>query len=253
MSLRALVWAFGQIRDGRVSKDSAKLILLKLADRANDDGTCWPGRESLGLDVGISEITARAATKILEDAQLIQIERRKDAGGRDLSNLYHLLMAEGEGSNFYPRGSNPYPQGKNPDPRSSRIYPESSTVISMSSDRAGFLDRLRDLGVEAEVIKKSGGGEQGIRFRMAEEGARWWKGSGLGKAYSLRSLDHRLAGDIDQLVAAQRFADRKRKSAGVLEKLAREQQSGKEIVRWGNGYVAAIASENEIRWRTSTG
>jgi hypothetical protein len=132
MSLRALVWAFSQIRDGRVSKDSAKLILLKLADRANDDGTCWPGRESLGLDVGISEITARAATKILEDAQLIQIERRKDAGGRDLSNLYHLLMAEGEGSNFDPRGSNPYPQGKNPDPRSSRIYPESSTVNQSS-------------------------------------------------------------------------------------------------------------------------
>jgi hypothetical protein len=133
-----------------------------------------------------------------------------------------------------------------------RIAAAVDTAISMSSDRAGFLDRLRDLGVEAEVIKKSGGGEQGIRFRMAEEGARWWKGSGLGKAYSLRSLDHRLAGDIDQLVAAQRFADRKRKSAGVLEKLAREQQSGKEIVRWGNGYVAAIASENEIRWRTGS-
>lgn len=132
MSLRALVWAFGQIRDGNVGKDSAKLILLKLADRANDDGTCWPGRESLGLDVGISEITARAATRILEEAQLIKIERRKDAGGRDLSNLYHLMMAEGEGSNFYPRGLIPYPKGENPDPRSSGIYPESSTVNQSS-------------------------------------------------------------------------------------------------------------------------
>jgi len=132
MSLRALVWAFGQIREGKISKDSAKLILLKLADRANDDGTCWPGRESLGLDVGISEITARAATKILEDAQLIKVERRKDTGGRDLSNLYHLMMVEGEGSNFYPRGLNSYPQGKNPDPRSSGIYPESSTVNQSS-------------------------------------------------------------------------------------------------------------------------
>lgn len=132
MSLRALVWAFARIRDGKVSKDSAKLILLKLADRANDDGTCWPGRESLGLDVGISEITARAATRILEEAQLIKIERRKDAGGRDLSNLYHLMMAEGEGSNFYLRGLNSYPQGKIPDPRSSGIYPESSTVNQSS-------------------------------------------------------------------------------------------------------------------------
>lgn len=132
-----------------------------------------------------------------------------------------------------------------------RIAAAVDTAISMSSNRAGFLDRLRDLGVEAEVIKKSGGGEQGIRFRMAEEGARWWKGSGLGKAYSLRSLDRRLAGDVDQLVAAQRFADRKRKS-GLLEKLAREQQAGKEIVRWSNGYVAAVATDSEIRWRTGS-
>ena len=132
-----------------------------------------------------------------------------------------------------------------------RIAAAVDTAISMSSDRAGFLDRLRDLGVEAEVIKKSGGGEQGIRFRMAEEGARWWKGSGLGKAYSLRSLDRRLAGDVDQLVASQRFADRKRKS-GLLEKLAREQQAGREIVKWSNGYVAAVATDSEIRWRTGS-
>lgn len=132
-----------------------------------------------------------------------------------------------------------------------RIAAAVDTAISMSSDRASFLDRLRDLGVEAEVIKKSGGGEQGIRFRMAEEGARWWKGSGLGKAYSLRSLDRRLAGDVDQLVASQRFADRKRKS-GLLEKLAREQQAGREIVKWSNGYVAAVATDSEIRWRTGS-
>lgn len=133
-----------------------------------------------------------------------------------------------------------------------RIATAVDVAIGMSTDRQGFMERLRDLGVEVEVIKKSGGGEQGIRFRMAEEGARWWKGSGLGKAYSLKSIDRRLAGDIDQLVAAQRFADRKRKSAGVLEKLAREQHAGKEILRWGNGYVAAVATSSEIRWRTGS-
>ncbi|MCZ2112240.1 MAG: hypothetical protein LC131_00100 [Anaerolineae bacterium] len=132
-----------------------------------------------------------------------------------------------------------------------RIAAAVDAAISMSADRPSFIERLKDMGVEVEIIKKSGGEEQGIKYRLTGEN-NWQKGSGIGKAYSLRSIDRRLAGDIDQLVAAQRFADRKRKSAGVLEKLAREQQSGKEILRWGNGYIAAVASDSEIRWRTGS-
>lgn len=132
-----------------------------------------------------------------------------------------------------------------------RIAAAVDAAISMSADRPSFIERLKDMGVEVEIIKKSGGEEQGIKYLLAGE-KNWQKGSGIGKAYSLRSIDRRLAGDIDQLVAAQRFADRKRKSAGMLDKLAREQQAGKEIVRWSNGYVAAVASDSEIRWRTGS-
>ena len=132
-----------------------------------------------------------------------------------------------------------------------RIAAAVDAAISMSADRPSFIDRLKDMGVEVEIIKKSGGEEQGIKYLLAGE-KNWQKGSGIGKAYSLRSIDRRLAGDIDQLVAAQRFGDRKRKSAGMLDKLAREQQAGKEIVRWTNGYVAAVATDSEIRWRTGS-
>ncbi|GMU48763.1 MAG: hypothetical protein AMXMBFR31_09890 [Candidatus Desulfobacillus denitrificans] len=131
-----------------------------------------------------------------------------------------------------------------------RIAAAVDTAISMSADRPSFIERLKDLGVEVEIIKKSGGEEQGIKYRLAGE-RNWQKGSGIGKAYSLKSIDRRLAGDVDYLVAAQRFADRKRKS-GVLQKLTREQQAGKEVVRWSNGYVAAVATESEIRWRTGS-
>lgn len=101
MSFRAIVWAFDQIRAGRSPSASCSLVLLKLADRSNDDGYCWPGQERIGSDISLSDETVRQCCKRLEDAGLIEIFRRKDAAGRDLSNLYRLLgFPQGEGQNF---------------------------------------------------------------------------------------------------------------------------------------------------------
>jgi len=127
MSLRAMVWAFGVIRSGCVKKDSAKLVLLKLGDRANDDNVAWPGRERLGDDVGLSEPTVRGATHELERAGLIKIERRKDGAGRDLSHIYHLLvpLSLGEGKDSYPRGKESFPRGQESYPGGLNAYPES--------------------------------------------------------------------------------------------------------------------------------
>ena len=38
MSLRALSWAWEQ----ELTNPSEKLVLLAIADHANDDGMCWP-------------------------------------------------------------------------------------------------------------------------------------------------------------------------------------------------------------------
>jgi hypothetical protein len=101
MSFRAIVWAFDQIRAGRSPSASCSLVLLKLADRSNDDGYCWPGQERIGSDISLSDETVRQCCRRLEDTGLIEILRRKDAAGRDLSNLYRLPgFCRGEGQNF---------------------------------------------------------------------------------------------------------------------------------------------------------
>lgn len=104
MSFRAIVWAFDQIRAGRSPSASSSLVLLKLADRSNDDGYCWPGQERIGSDINLSDETVRQCCRRLEVVGLIEILRRKDSAGRDLSNLYRLPgFARGEGQNFTTR------------------------------------------------------------------------------------------------------------------------------------------------------
>lgn len=95
MSLRAIVWAFQQIAVKRSPSTSASLVLLKIADRANDDGVCWPGRKRLGLDIALSEETVRQCVRKLERAGLVIVERRQDSAGRDIPNKYHLPIGEG--------------------------------------------------------------------------------------------------------------------------------------------------------------
>lgn len=101
MSFRAIVWTFDQIRAGHSPSASCSLVLLKLADRSNDDGYCWPGQERIGSDINLSDETVRQCCRRLEAAGLIEILRRRDSAGRDLSNLYRLPgFARGEGQDF---------------------------------------------------------------------------------------------------------------------------------------------------------
>lgn len=53
-----------------------KLVLLCLADFADDDGTCWPGIELLMERTGMAERTVREHLKRLEAAALLERERR---------------------------------------------------------------------------------------------------------------------------------------------------------------------------------
>lgn len=53
-----------------------KLVLLCLADFADDDGTCWPGIEVLAERTGLTERSVRSHLKRLEDCALLERQRR---------------------------------------------------------------------------------------------------------------------------------------------------------------------------------
>lgn len=127
-----------------------------------------------------------------------------------------------------------------------------AAALDEALQRSTSLDQLKDeaerLGVEVRYVSNSGG-IYGVSYRLTDESQeKWFKGSQVGKAYSLNSIACRLAGELD--TPTNRRGPRVRQD--ILQKLAREQQAGKEVVRWGNGYVAAVATESEIRWRTGS-
>lgn len=89
-----MAWAWAQISQGRVpGGPGTALVFLKLADRADPEGRCWPGHERTAADLGLSASTVRAAISKLDSEGLLKVQRRQ-VGGRDASNLYHLLIEE---------------------------------------------------------------------------------------------------------------------------------------------------------------
>jgi hypothetical protein len=83
VSVRVSTWAWKQPLRG-----TAKLVLLALADQANDSGTCWPGQETLAEKCGLSLRALRDRLQALEDGQYIGRERRHGTNGARTSDLY---------------------------------------------------------------------------------------------------------------------------------------------------------------------
>jgi hypothetical protein len=94
MSNSALNWAWALRFDtaGGVNKQTLKLVLLKLADQANDDGECWPSQRTICLDTGTSKASLNRALAALEAEGFLVRERRQTADGRRTSTKYHLQM-----------------------------------------------------------------------------------------------------------------------------------------------------------------
>lgn len=79
----------------KVGNPARKLVLLKLADNANDQGECWPsyGHIASECEMGKSTVIAHLK-KLAEDGYLI-IQERKN-GVRNSSNMYKLTLDQGK-------------------------------------------------------------------------------------------------------------------------------------------------------------
>jgi len=84
MSLDATRWAWQQ-----ALKPSTKLVLLALADRANDSGECWPSTARLVSDTGLNRKTAMSCTQELNNIGLITITKKTGTG-----NKYHINIPD---------------------------------------------------------------------------------------------------------------------------------------------------------------
>ncbi|BEM57271.1 hypothetical protein SME22J_11320 [Serratia marcescens] len=94
----------------KVGNPLRKLVLLKLADNANDQGECWPAVQYIAEQCEISKRSAQNHIQQLVKDGLVRIEERKAENGLNRSNIYHLVLG-GYGANAAPYGANPAPMG----------------------------------------------------------------------------------------------------------------------------------------------
>ncbi len=91
MSVKALSWAWEQeLAEGE------KLLLMAIADHADDEGVCWPGQAGLARKIGRTDRTVRTRLVKLEALGLIARKPRYNAEGHRTSDMITLLMPTGK-------------------------------------------------------------------------------------------------------------------------------------------------------------
>ena len=90
MSMTLMVKAFGV----KVGNASRKLVLIKLADNANDKGECWPSYQHIADQCEISRRSAMNHIEALCESGLVVKRSRKGVKGNS-TNVY-LLNLDGE-------------------------------------------------------------------------------------------------------------------------------------------------------------
>ena len=78
----------------KVGNSGRKLVLLKLADNANDHGECWPSHAYIADQCEIGKSTVRRKLKELEDCGFLKTNNRFKDGAQQ-SNLITLTIQNG--------------------------------------------------------------------------------------------------------------------------------------------------------------
>lgn len=104
MSVAAMHWAWNQ-----VLPPAPKLILMALADNADDAGYCWPRVKKIAERCSVSERTVQRTLKNFETSALLKVIRRfRPEDGRQTSNGYQLSLQA------YPDRLSPTPVRRHP-------------------------------------------------------------------------------------------------------------------------------------------
>ncbi len=77
-------------------KPVPKLVLMALADAANDQGICWPSVATIAGKVGVSTRTVQRVMQTLISCELLTAEQRYRSNGSCSSNWYRLSLEGGD-------------------------------------------------------------------------------------------------------------------------------------------------------------
>ena len=91
MSIAAMHWAWHQ-----ALKPVPKLILMALADAADDQGVCWPSIPTVARKCCLSKRTIQRTLQDLVNGGWLQVEPRFRKDGSRTSNSYRLALEGGD-------------------------------------------------------------------------------------------------------------------------------------------------------------
>lgn len=162
MSIHAManVWATSTQTGGNL------LLLLALADYANDRGECWPSVETLARKARVTDRHARRILRELVDAGEIEI---KEGGGRNRVNLYRICNASERNPDkmtgvktLTPTSETLTSEAKNPDAHVSRTImkhqepsPAAEPAGASEAFLVWFLELLERTGAAGTVPRPS--------------------------------------------------------------------------------------------------
>lgn len=118
ITIMSLVWKSDS------TKASERLVLLALADMANDDGFCWPGFDHLARKCNLSRRFIIRIINALEAKGLIQKDKRFDTRGDQTSNMYRVMVGVNHSS---------LPQGEQ----------EDTTLVNHSSPKSSLNQKIK--------------------------------------------------------------------------------------------------------------
>jgi hypothetical protein len=107
MSVEAMAWAYTV-----TLPPCPKSVLVALANRADEDGHCWPGIEDLEQRTGWGRRAIQTAIKDLRARQLLSVSPRfSGATGQQQTNLYRLALSTADTPSRCGGGASPAPRG----------------------------------------------------------------------------------------------------------------------------------------------
>ena len=88
MSMTLMAKAMGL----KVGNPLRKLVLIKLADNANDKGECWPSYQHIADACEMSRRTVMRHIDDLEKQGLVSVKSRRVSSEKNQSNIYKLTL-----------------------------------------------------------------------------------------------------------------------------------------------------------------
>ena len=156
------------IEDGITAHE--KLVLIALADMADDDGICWPAMKKVAKKSLCSKRTAQRAIGRFEDMQILSKTERPKEQKRNDSNLYQLdFMALIHMTNSVLKGDTVSPSGRQGDTQvGDTVTPE---TINKEPTNRTYQEPITGTGAASAAASETAG-ELFEQFRAAYPASR---------------------------------------------------------------------------------